>query len=378
MTNQQPRPDDAVLGGLSQAPIDGVVLGGIEGVRQKLASDNEAVKREGVLQALNYGDKGIEMLFKTLELETNRGVWQLAYQKLEGHIGELQARLGQYSFPPRIGTTNTNWYEYENVTVNRRGEIIQRTPGRARYYREDLGNGVYLDMVYIAGGTFLMGAPASEHKSFDSERPQHRVIVPEFWIGKYQVTQAQWEAITGSNPSKFKGANRPVERVTWDKCQEFCRKLSGWIGKRYRLPSEAEWEYACRAGTTTPFNSGETITTELANYNGRENYAEERKGQYRGETVEIGSFPPNAWGLYDMHGNVQEWCEDGWHINYQGAPTDGSAWTNNLNLPKSCVLRGGSWVSSPKNCRSSSYDLSNIRVNNTISGLRLVLLSDRS
>ena len=334
MTNQHHRPDDAVLGGQSQAPLDAAVLGGIQGVRQKLASDNEAVKKEGILQALNYGEKGIEALFGVLEQERNLNIQWLAHQMLEkqGDPGII-AKLKNYF----------SWYEYESVTVNRRGEIIQRTPGRAKYYREDLGNGVYLDMVHIGGGSFLMGAPESEPKSSDYQRPQHRVTVPEFWMGKYQVTQEQWEAIMGSNPAGFTGANRPVEVVSWDDCQEFCRKLSELTGKRYRLPSEAEWEYACRAGTTTPFSCGETITTDLANYNGNSTYADEGKGQYRKETVEVGIFPPNPWGIYDMHGNVWEWCEDGGHDNYSGAPVDGSAWTDNHSQTNGRVLRGGSW-----------------------------------
>jgi formylglycine-generating enzyme required for sulfatase activity len=371
MTNQQPRPDDAVLGGQNQAPIDAAVLGGIEGIRQKLASDNEDAKREGILQALNYGEKGIEALFKVLEKETNLNIQWLAHQTLQKQGNPIiEVRLKKY-FP---------WYEYESVTVNRRGEIIQRTPGRAKYYREDLGNGVYLDMVYIAGGSFLMRAPSSEKKSDWSkgkEEPQHLVTVPDFWMGKYQVTQAQWQAVMGSNPASFKGANRPVECVSWDRCQNFCRKLSERTGKQYRLPSEAEWEYACRARTTTPFSCGETLTTKLANYNSNHTYAEEGKGQYRKQTVEVGSFPPNPWGLYDMHGNVWEWCEDGWHNNYRGAPTDGSAWVDNHSQTPLRALRGGSWSDYPENCRSAvrscyrDYDYG-------YNGLRLGLVSSRT
>jgi formylglycine-generating enzyme required for sulfatase activity len=369
MSNQQPQPYDAVLGGQSQAPIDAAVLGGIQGVQQKLASDNEDAKREGVLQALNYGEKGIETLFEVLEREKSLNIQWLAHQTLakQGDPG-ITAKLKNY-FP---------WYEYKSVTVNRRGDIIKRTPGRARYYRENLGNRVYLDMVYISGGSFLMGAPEGEYKSSDSQRPQHRVTVPEFWMGKYQVTQAQWEASMGSNPADFKGANRPVECVSWDNCQDFCRKLSELTGKRYRLPSEAEWEYACRAGTTTPFNCGETITTKLANYNGKYTYADEGKGEYRRRTVDVGSFPPNPWGLYDMYGNVYEWCEDGWHGNYNGAPADGSARTDNHTQGNRHVLRGGSWFNYPVYCRSASrsYD---IRVNRYYNyGLRLVCVSDKT
>jgi formylglycine-generating enzyme required for sulfatase activity len=327
MTNQQPRPDDAVLGGQSQAPLDAAVLGGIQGVRQKLASDNEAVKKEGILQALNYGDKGVEALLGVLERESHEEIWWLAHQTLEEatksnkHLdkrswwgklwGQEVEKEEPEGFSEQIKASVKSrlknyfpWYGYESVTVNRRGEVIKRTPGQAKYYREDLGNGVYLDMVHIAGGSFLMGSPASEPKSYNGERPQHQVTVPNFWMGKYQVTQAQWQAIMGSNPAQFKGANRPVEQVNWDECQEFCRKLSERTGKRYRLPSEAEWEYACRAGTTTPFSCGETITTKLANYYGNYPYADEGKGQYREKTVDVGIFPPNPWGLYEMHGNV--------------------------------------------------------------------------
>ena len=248
------------------------------------------------------------------------------------------------------------------MTVNGRGEIIKRTPGRAKYYREDLGDGVYLDMVYVAGGKFMMGSPSSEKKDNGfkgREEPQHKVTVPSYWIGKYVVTQEQYQAIMGNNPSHFKGAKRPVDSVSWDKCQEFCKKLSSKIGKEYRLPSEAEWEYGCRAATTTVFHSGETITTELVNYNGNCTYLEEGKGLYREETVEVGTFLPNAFGLYEMQGNVWEWCEDGWHENYREASKNGRAWTDNHSQTTLRVLRGGSWYSNPSYCRSAyRYDLS--------------------
>jgi formylglycine-generating enzyme required for sulfatase activity len=365
MTNQQPRPDDAVLGGQSQAPFDAAVLGGIGGVKQKLASDNESLKKEGVLQALNYGEKGIEALFGILEGEKSLEIQWLAHQTLE-KLGDpgIKAKLKNY-FP---------CYEYESMTVNRRGEIIKRTPGRARYYREDLGNGVYLDMVYIAGGDFLMGEVEIEYAGSYNERPGHQVTVPNFWLGKYQVTQAQWQAIMGENPALalFQGANRPLESVSWDGCQEFCRRLSERTERQYRLPSEAEWEYACRAGTTTPFNCGETITTDLANYDGNYTYADEEEGQYREGTVEVGSFPPNPWGIYDMHGNVWEWCEDGWHDNYSDAPVDGSPWNDNHFQNDMRVLRGGSWLCFPDFCRSARRNRS-LDIRYDSDGFRLVL-----
>ncbi len=227
-------------------------------------------------------------------------------------------------------------------------------------FTEDLGNGVTLEMVAIPGGRFLMGSPESEPERDDNESPQHIVTLQPFFMGKFPVTQAQWQAVASlpkvkidlnADPSHFKGANRPVEKVSWYDAVEFCERLSRKTGRQYRLPSEAEWEYACRAGTTTPFHFGETISTELANYNGNYTYASGSKGIYREQTAEVGSFPANAFGLYDMHGNVWEWCEDTWHENYNGAPTDGSAWINQNDNGR--LLRGGSWDNNPRYCRSA-------------------------
>ena len=184
-------------------------------------------------------------------------------------------------------------------------------------------------------------------------------------MGKYPVTQAQWKAIASlskverdlkPSPSRFKGDNRPVERVNWYEAVEFCARLSNLTGREYRLPSEAEWEYACRASTTTPFHFGETITDKLANYDASEIYADEPKGEDREETTPVGSFPPNAFGLYDMHGNLWEWCADYWHDNYKGAPRDGSAWETGGNK-KWRVLRGGSWYYPPEICRSATRNI---------------------
>jgi formylglycine-generating enzyme required for sulfatase activity len=171
-------------------------------------------------------------------------------------------------------------------------------------------------------------------------------------MGKYPVTQKQWRAVAAlgkvnidleSDPSYFKGDNLPVERVSWNDAQEFCARLSRMANKTYRLPAEAEWEYACRGGTTTPFYCGETISTDLANYNGNYTYGQGQKGQYREKTTEVGIFPANPFGLYDMCGNVWEWCEDGWHENYINSPIDGSAWTS-LSVNEK-VMRGGCWGS---------------------------------
>ncbi len=264
-------------------------------------------------------------------------------------------------------------FTFETFTVNPNGKVSPPESKTARYYSEDLGNGITLEMLAIPGGTFLMGSPQDEKDSFGDERPQHEVNVPPFFIGKYPITQEQWRAIASRtdlkvdpsaplrvnldlNPAYFKDRpdsdRRPVEQVNWYDAVEFCARLSKLTVREYRLPSEAEWEYACRAGTTTPFYFGETITGELANYRASETYAGEAKGEYREETTPVGQFPPNAFGLYDMHGNVWEWCADTWHDNYDGAPTDGSAWIKNGDDNRS-PLRGGSWYYFPNKCRSA-------------------------
>ena len=239
-----------------------------------------------------------------------------------------------------------------------------------------------LEMVAIPGGTFIMGSPPEELKRMDRESPQHSVTVQPFFMGKYQVTQAQWRFVAQlpqvnrelkSDPFNFKGANRPVESVSWEDAVEFCDRLSQYTGRTYRLPSEAEWEYACRAGTTTPFHFGKTITTDLVNYNGNYTYGQGSKGVYRKETTEVGSFGvANNFGLYDMHGNVWEWCQDDWHSDYEGAPIDGSAWLNNEEDNNDKLLRGGSWNYNPKYCRSAYRNGINLVVNNDIIGFRVV------
>lgn len=283
--------------------------------------------------------------------------------------------------------------EFEVVTVDERGQEVERKIYQSKYFSEDLAKDLSLDMVLIPAGSFVMGSPKSEKDSRDDERPQHQVNVPEFFMGKYQVTQAQWRVVAAMpevnhdlkpDPSHFKGDNRPVENVSWDDVMEFCARLSQHTGREYRLPSEAQWEYACRAGTTTPFHFGETITPELVNYDSNEPYGNAPKGEARNQTTPVGSFPPNAFGLYDMHGNVWEWCADDWHTSYKGAPTDGSIWlgetTGDRNLKKHSssirksqnivktrisfvtrrkdqdqrkMLRGGSWYLNAQYCRSA-------------------------
>ncbi len=255
------------------------------------------------------------------------------------------------------------FFQFEVVTVNAKGEISNRKQKQAFCQTEELGNGVVLEMVEIPGGTFTMGST-----EYSWEQPQHSVTIEPFYLGKYPVTQAQWEAVMGNNPSHFKGKNRPVEMISWDDAVAFCEQLSKKTGKAYRLPSEAEWEYSCRAGTTTPFYFGETITTDLANYDGNYTYGSAPKGKYRKQTTDVGSFPPNAFGLYDMHGNVWEWCADPWHDNYEGAPTDGSVWEGDSS---DRLLRGGSWHSNPDYCRCALR--SRHKIGDDERGLRLAL-----
>ena len=251
---------------------------------------------------------------------------------------------------PKPSANALKSFTFETVTVNSTGQIANRSQGQARVFTENIGNGITLDMVAIPGGSFVMGSPSTEAGRRNDEGPQRTVNISPFFMGKYEVTQEQWEAVMGNNPSLRKGAKRPVESVNWNEAVEFCRKLSQKTGKTYRLPSEAEWEYACRAGTTTPFHFGETITPDLVNYDGRYPYGSAPKGLYRYEQTDVGSFPPNAFGLYDMHGNVYEWCSDKWHDNYSGAPTDGSSWETGDGYR---VMRGGDWNDNAVDCRGA-------------------------
>ena len=243
---------------------------------------------------------------------------------------------------------------------------MERRSLQVEGYREDLGGGVALTMVTIPAGSFLMGSPEDEPERLEREGPQHEVTLGSFFMAQTPITQAQWRAVAGwqkverdlkPDPSKFKGANRPVEQVSWFDALEFCRRLSQRTGQRYGLPSEAQWEYACRAGSTTPFHCGATLTPELANYDGNYCYGNGPKGSYRKQTIDVASFPANGWGLHDMHGNVWEWCQDHWHDSYNFAPGDDQPWL----IPAAAdderrLLRGGSWLFYPRYCRSAYRD----------------------
>ncbi len=311
----------------------------------------------------------------------------------------IQEWLRLLGFEP-VPTFSSPVFEFDVVTVNIQGQIIERRRKQAKYFTEKLSNGVTLEMVAIPGGRFTMGSPASEKGSFNDERPQHQVTIKPFFMGKYPVTQTQWRKVAAlpkvnrdlkPNPSWFKGDNRPVEQISWYDAVEFCARLSNYTGRKYRLPSEAEWEYACRAGTTTPFCFGETLTRELANYD-YDNAYEFAQGDVTvqklikgspeilkvlllrlGGTTPIGKFyAANSFGFYDMHGNVREWCEDTWHDSYEGAPTDGSAWIDNDNDNLLRLLRGGSWDLDPVNCRSAYRYSNSPDHDNIVIGFRVV------
>lgn len=238
------------------------------------------------------------------------------------------------------------------------------------------------EMVTIPPGKFLMGSPVGEEGSWEWERPQHEVRIDyAFALGKYAVTFAEWDAALAAG-AKLENASdegwgrdrRPVINVSWDDAKVYIAWLNGKQGLEgrrdaYRLPSEAEWEYACRAGTTTPFSFGATVSTAQANYDGNRTYGTGKKGESLDWTTPVGSFPANAFGLHDMHGNIWEWCEDAWNAAYHGAPTDGSAWLT--GDASSRVQRGGSWVDYPQDFRSAHRVRGDTTRRNPTSGFRL-------
>ncbi|MBX7218588.1 MAG: formylglycine-generating enzyme family protein [Blastocatellia bacterium] len=271
-------------------------------------------------------------------------------------------------------------FSFETSTLNEEGQEVERASGTVSGWSQTLPDGIMLELVEIPSGTFLMGSPASEGEP--DERPPHWVTIPSFFMGRFQITQAEWRAIASlpqvktelaAQPSHFEGDRLPVEKVTWFDALEGCARLSHLTGRIWRLPSEAEWEYACRAGTTTPFAFGETLTGAIANFDAHLPYKSEPEGEYRFRTVEVGSLGvANEFGLFDLHGNVWEWCLDVWHDSYVGAPTDGSSWTTGGNQALR-VLRGGSWDYVAHGCRSAFRDRGNPRVASPFNGLRVVM-----
>ncbi len=235
---------------------------------------------------------------------------------------------------------------------------------------ETLKNSIGMEFVKISKGSFMMG---SEDGDTDEVPVRQVKIGKDFYLGKYEVTQAEYEKVMGKNPSHFKNCPKcPVEKVSWDDAQKFIKKLNEKNEGTYRLPTEAEWEYACRAGTTTEFVFGHTLSSDQANFDGNYPHGSAGKGKYLKKTTEVGSYQPNGWGLYDMHGNVWEWVEDIHSGDYKDLPTDGSA-----NLTKGDVarrvFRGGSWLVSGSNLRCASRDRNTPSVSSHSIGFRVVL-----
>ena len=314
------------------------------------------------------------------DMERLQGAIQRSFDKLEKPAAQARSqaekKVERRDSQTKLDSTAPLITEFEVAKIIKAGifsnkvrfETVRKS---GETFSEALGNGVTLDMLKIPAGSFLMGSFPGEAERSWAEGLRHQVSVPAFAMGKYPVTQAQWRVVAALpkvarnldiSPSYFKGESLPVEGVSWHDAVEFCKRLSVKTGKQYRLPSEAEWEYACRAGTTAHFSFGNTITSELANYNARYTYNQgpkgeyrEKTGEYREKTTKVGSFFANDFGLYDAHGNVWEWCLDYWHDDYEGAPTDGSAWVTSGNESRR-VLRGGSWYDYPRVCRSAYRD----------------------
>ncbi|EFA70884.1 serine/threonine protein kinase [Cylindrospermopsis raciborskii S07] len=271
-------------------------------------------------------------------------------------------------------------FEFQTMISHQENDKVKHERRIGKFFTEELNKHLYLEMILVPGGSFLMGSP--EFQGNGDEHPQHQVIVEPFYMAKYPITQAQWKAVAtlpkvtqnlNPNPSRFKGVNLPVENVSWYEAVEFCLRLSLTTGRNYRLPSEAEWEYACRAGTTTAFYFGETITPDLINCNVSQSYIADFGRNFTPQITEVGNLNlANAFGLYDMHGLVWEWCADPWHNNYHGAPRDGSVWDTNGDINRR-VLRGGAWNFSAELCRSASRSWNEAEGGLRMSGFRVVL-----
>ncbi|MGB6298209.1 MAG: bifunctional serine/threonine-protein kinase/formylglycine-generating enzyme family protein [Rivularia sp. (in: cyanobacteria)] len=283
------------------------------------------------------------------------------------------------SQPPQPTLPSLKTFEFNVVKVDEKGNLIKRWRRKANLFLQELSGEISLEMVLIPGGSFIMGSPRNEGDT--DERPQHIVTLKPFFMGKYPVTQAQWKAVASlpqinrsinPNPSKFKGAILPVENISWYEAQEFCARLREKTGREYRLPSEAEWEYACRSGTSTPFNFGKGINPELINCKIDKYHPIEAIRKYYKQPKPVGyTGLANDFGLYDMHGQVWEWCADPWHKNYNGAPTDGTVWHSAGDLHRR-VLRGGSWNFSQDCCRSASRSWNETEGGLRVCGLRVV------
>ena len=254
-----------------------------------------------------------------------------------------------------------NSFQFESMTLNRFGQVDHTVSHQAHYFSEDLPEHNALDMIAIASGEFWMGSSPRETQAQANEFPRHRAKVASFHMSRYPITQAQWSAIAAlprinrdlsPDPAYFLDKNRPVESVSWLDAMEFCDRLSQETGRHYQLPSEAQWEYACRAGTNTPFHTGATISSHYANYMGAYAYQQEKAGPYLQATRTPGRYPPNAFGLQEMHGNVWEWCLNRWQPNYHQVSKSGKTRSASAHGAMRAI-RGGGWLDGPASVRSA-------------------------
>jgi len=280
-------------------------------------------------------------------------------------------------------TVCTAW-PFDAAEAGRRQQETARRLGLPVERAVDLGGGAKLELVLIPAGEFLMGGEESPEQVagkcldlavdptwFQNEHPRHLVrITRPFWMGKYELTQEAWERIMGYNLSNWRSSRIPVDLVDWDDCQKFLEKLNAQGQGAFRLPTEAEWEYACRAGTATAFHFGETLSADQANYDSRHVYGSGRQGDYRGKKIAVGSFPANAWGLHDMHGNGFEWCADWYAADYYARSPKADPAGPDTGGAR--VLRGGSWGTNPGYCRSALRYLRNPSERGDCIGFRVV------
>ena len=296
----RPREYDAVKGGQNSIPVGAAVQGGIAGVKSRLALPSVEARIAALSEALNYGDAGLDLILGALQDESVQ-VKLAVYSLLKDRNEEkIKQHLQNYFF------------DFDVITVNSNGRESRRSKSFAFYFPEDLGNGIVLEMVYIAGGTLRVDSPVTEVDRYrdygEGEKPQ--VTIPAFYASKYPITQAEWEAVMGNetNQSSFTGEKRPVGNVSWREAFRFCKKLSQKTSKKYRLLSKAEWEYACRAdATAAPFERDYLSIIQQVNREGNHLDFNAPQGFHR-QVKNVGSFGPNAFGLYDMHGKVAEWC----------------------------------------------------------------------
>lgn len=337
------------------APLDPVLPDGVRALIASSLSKNPKRRPASAAQMRAQLQEVIKHLNDSGGAELDKPSW-LTWVVAAGVVIALIAAAVLIFRRPEVQKLST--YEYKTVQIDGAGKVIDRPLGQASYFAEDLGGGVMLEMVRVPGDRFQMGSPPGTAPN-PTEYPTHDVTIPDFYIGKFEVTQSQWRAIAGipngltPDPSSFKGDDLPVEQVSWDHARTFCALLSRKTGRNYRLPSEAEWEYACRARTSTPFPFGETITPELVNYDATKPYNNVLPHNTRGRTTVVGSLGvANKFGLYDMLGNVEEWCQDSWHGSYHGKPPlNGGSWTDGGDETR--VFRGGSWNRSAFYCRSA-------------------------